>query len=403
LSSVDSYAVLERVFRAEAGRLTASLVRQLGDFDLAEELVSEAVIEALERWPRDGAPERPGAWLLTTARHKGLDRLRRDARYRHKLELLAAMPESPDAEPDDRLRLIFMCCHPSLAKESQVALTLRAVAGLTTEEIARAFLVPEPTLAKRIVRAKQKIVASAVPYRVPPLHELRSRLDEVLTVIYLVFNEGYMATSGEAPLRRDLARDAEWLAELLVNLLPNEPEPQGLLALIRLHLARWQARLNARGELVLLEDQDRSLWNHRQIADALGLLKRAAACGQPGRYQVEAAIAGVHCEAPAWTATNWPQIVELYSMLMALDPSPVVALNRAIAVGYVAGPARALDEVDRLADALDRYHLFHATRASLLNKLGRPAEAAEADARALQLTQNPAERALLRDRLAAEA
>jgi RNA polymerase sigma factor (sigma-70 family) len=403
LSSGDSYAVLERVFRAEAGRLTASLVRQLGDFDLAEELVSEALVEALERWPRDGAPERPGAWLLTTARNKGLDRLRRDARYRRKLELLAAMPESPDAEPDDRLRLIFLCCHPSLAKESQIALTLRAVAGLTTEEIARAFLVPEPTLAKRIVRAKQKIVASAVPYHVPPLRELRSRLDEVLTVIYLVFNEGYVATAGDTPLRRDLARDAEWLAELLVNLLPDEPEPQGLLALIRLHLARWPARLNTRGELVLLQDQDRSLWNRRQIADALGLLKRAAARGQPGRYQVEAALAGVHCEASTWTATNWPQIVELYSMLIALDPSPVVALNRAIALGYVAGPARALEEVDGLAEALDRYHLFHATRASLLYALGRPAEAAAADARALQLTDNPAERALLRDRLAAEA
>jgi predicted RNA polymerase sigma factor len=273
------------------------------------------------------------------------------------------------------------------------------VAGLTTQEIARAFLVPEPTLAKRIVRAKQKIVASAVPYRVPPLHELRSRLDEVLAVIYLVFNEGYLATAGDAPLRRDLARDAEWLAELLVNLLPNEPEPQGLLALIRLHLARWPARLNARGELVLLQDQNRSLWNRRQIADALGLLKRAAASGQPGRYQVEAAIAGVHCEAPTWSATNWPQIVDLYSMLVALDPSPVVALNRAIAVRYVAGPEQALQEVDRLAEALDHYHLFHATRAALLNALGCPQAAAEADARALQLTQNPAERALLRDRL----
>ena len=395
-----SYAMLERVFREEAGRLTASLVRHLGDFDLAEELVSEAVVEALERWPRDGAPERPGAWLLTTARHKGLDRLRREARYRQKLELLAALPESPDAEPDDRLRLIFMCCHPSLAKEAQIALTLRAVAGLTTGEIARAFMLPEPTLAKRITRAKQKIVSAAVPYRVPVLDELRSRLDEVLTVIYLVFNEGYLATAGEAAIRRDLARDAEWLAGLLVNLLPNEPEPQGLLALIRLHLARWPARLNARGEFVLLEDQDRSVWDWRQIADALRLLKRAAAHGRPGRYQVEAAIAGAHCEAPTWTATNWPQILELYSLLMALDPSPVVALNRAIAVRYVDGPARALDEVDRLAEALDRYHLFHATRAALLSDLGRHADAAAADARALELTQNAAERALLRDRLA---
>jgi RNA polymerase sigma-70 factor (ECF subfamily) len=403
LEPQGSYAVLERVFREEAGRLTASLVRHLGDFDLAEELVSEAIVEALERWPRDGAPERPGAWLLTTARHKGLDRLRREARYRHKLELLAALPESPDAEPDDRLRLIFTCCHPSLAKDAQVALTLRAVAGLTTGEIARAFMLPEPTLAKRITRAKQKIVAAAVPYRVPAVDDLRSRLDEVLTVIYLVFNEGYLATSGEAAIRRDLARDAEWLAGLLVNLLPNEPEPQGLLALIRLHLARWPARLSARGEFVLLEDQDRSLWDRRQIADALRLLKRAAAFGRPGRYQVEAAIAGVHCEAPTWQATNWHQVLELYALLMALDPSPVVALNRAIAVRYVDGPARALDEVDRLAEVLDRYHLFHATRAALLRELGRDTEAAAADARALELTHNPAERALLRDRLAGEA
>jgi RNA polymerase sigma-70 factor (ECF subfamily) len=277
------------------------------------------------------------------------------------------------------------------------------VAGLTTSEIARAFMLPEPTLAKRITRAKQKIVTAAIPYRVPALDELRSRLDEVLTVIYLVFNEGYLATAGEAPIRRDLARDAEWLASLLVNLLPNEPEPQGLLALIRLHLARWPARLNARGEFVLLEDQDRSLWDRRQIAAALRLLQRAAASGRPGRYQVEAAIAGVHCEAPTWEATNWPQILELYALLMALDASPVVALNRAIAVRYVDGPLRALDEVDRLAERLDRYHLFHATRAALLKDLGRHAEAAAADARALELTQNPAERALLSGRLTGQS
>jgi len=397
-----SHSLLERVFREEAGRLTASLARQLGDFDLAEELVSEAVVEALERWPRDGAPERPAAWLLTTARHRGLDRLRRDARYREKLMLLAALPDTPEAEPDDRLRLIFTCCHPSLAKDAQIALTLRAVAGLTTEEIARAFLVPEPTLAKRIVRAKQKIVASGMTYRVPAFDELRSRLDEVLTVIYLVFNEGYLATAGEAPIRRDLARDAEWLAGLVVNLLPNEPEPQGLLALIRLQLARWPARLNANGEFVLLQDQDRSLWDRRQIAEALRALERTAARGEPGRYQLEAAIAGVHCEAPTWAATNWHQVLEFYSMLMAVDPSPVVALNRAIAMRYVHGALRALQEVDRLAEALDRYHLFHATRAALLMDLGRHADARMADARALQLTKNPAERALLGNRLTGE-
>jgi RNA polymerase sigma-70 factor (ECF subfamily) len=395
----NSHALLERVFREEAGRLTASLVRRLGDFDLAEELVSEAVVEALERWPHDGPPERPAAWLLTTARRKGLDRLRREARYREKLQLLAALAEAPDFEPDDRLRLIFTCCHPSLAKDAQVALTLRAIVGLTTEEIARAFIVPEATLAKRIVRAKRKIVVSRIAYTLPPLVELRPRLDEVLTVIYLVFNEGYLATAGEPPMRRDLARDAEWLAGLLVDLLPNEPEPQGLLALVRLHLARWPARLNPKGELVLLEHQDRSLWNRRQIGDALSLLQRAAALGRPGRYQIEAAIAGAHCEAPTWAGTNWHQVLGFYAMLTEFDPSPVVALNRAIALRYVHGSAPALEEVERLAGPLDRYHLFHATRAALLKDLGRTTEAVAADARALELTRNPAERALLEHRL----
>src|SRR5215813_10848460 len=240
------YALLERVFREEAGRLTASLVRLLGDFDFAEELVADAVVAALERWPRDGVPERPASWLFTTARRKGLDRLRRETIYRKKLELLAALPQDPPHEADDRLRLIFTCCHPVLAREAQVALTLRAVCGLTTQEIARAFLVHEHTLAKRIVRAKHKIVASGVPYRIPAGDELMTRLNEVLTVIYLVFNEGYVATAGSEPIRRDLARDAEWLATLLMRLLPQEPEVIGLVALIRLHLARWPARLDSR-------------------------------------------------------------------------------------------------------------------------------------------------------------
>jgi RNA polymerase sigma factor (sigma-70 family) len=403
LSSVESsrsHGLLERVFREEAGRLTASLVRYLGDFDLAEELVSEAVVEALERWETEGAPERPAAWLLTTARRKGLDRLRRDARYREKLKLLAGLTEAPDAETDDRLRLIFTCCHPSLAKEAQIPLTLRAVVGLTTEEIARAFIVPEATLAKRLVRAKHKIVASGVTYRVPPFEELASRLDDVLTVIYLVFNEGYVSTAGDSPIRRDLARDAEWLAGLVVNLLPNEPEPRGLLALIRLHLARWQARLNANGEFVLLEDQDRSLWNRREIADALRLLEGAAVLGRPGPFQLEAAIAGAHCEAPTWEATNWQQILEFYTLLREFDRSPVVALNRAVAVRYVHGAERALEEVDRLADSLSRYHLFHATRAALLKQLGRHSAAAMADAHAVRLTRNRAERTLLEHRIA---
>ncbi len=357
------------------------------------------MVEALEHWPREGIPERPAAWLLTTARRKGLDRLRRQARYREKLALVAALPEAPGYEADDRLRLIFTCCHPALAREAQVALTLRAVVGLTTEEIARAFMLPEATLAKRIVRAKHKIVSSGIPYRVPGPDELRPRLDEVLTVIYLVFNEGYLATAGDAPIRRDLARDAEWLASLLVRLLPEEPEPMGLLALIRLHLARWPARLDAQGRLVLLEEQDRTLWDETQIAEAVHLLERAAAHRRPGPYQVEAAIAAVHCEAPSWEETDWPQLVALYSLLATLEPSPVVLLNRAIALRHVAGSAAALEEVDRLSGRLDHYHLFHATRAALLTDLGREAEAASADERALELTRNPGERALIEERL----
>jgi RNA polymerase sigma-70 factor (ECF subfamily) len=398
-ANAEPNALLERVFREEAGRLTARLVRLLGDFDLAEELVADAVVEALEQWPRAGVPERPASWLLTTARRRGLDRLRRQAVYHQKLALVAALPHGPPREADDRLRLIFTCCHPVLAREAQVALTLRAVVGLTTQEIARAFLVGEETLAKRIVRAKQKIVKARVPYRVPGANELSARLDEVLTVIYLVFNEGYVATAGEASIRRDLARDAEWLASLLCWLLPDEPEALGLLALIRLNLARWPTRLDAAGRLVLLQDQDRSRWDRQAIARAIALIERAAAFRRPGRYQIEAMIGALHCEAPRWEATDWPQVVALYSMLGALDGSPVVALNRAIALRYVAGPAAALAEVETLSGQLQRYHLFHAARAALLRDLDRHAEAARADAAALGLTRNRGERLLLAERL----
>ena len=387
------------MFREEAGRLTASLVRHLGDFDLAEEMVAEAVVEALARWPEEGPPERPGAWLLTTARRKAIDRIRREDRYRHKLELLAHLPESAEREPDDRMRLIFTCCHPALDLDAQVALTLRAVAGLTTAEIARAFLVAEPTLAKRLTRAKQKIVRAAIPYRAPEPEELRDRLAAVLRVVYLVFNEAWLTTGGQSPVRRDLARDAEWLAALLVQWLPGEPEPLGLLALIRLHLSRWPSRLDAAGRLVLLADQDRALWDHDQIAGAVALLERAAAARRPGPYQIEAAMAAVHCEAPAWELTDWPQLLGLYSLLAASDPSPVVLLNRAVVVAEVAGPAEALGQVESLRPALGRYHLFHATRASLLRRLDRPEEARAADAEALRHTANPAERALLQERL----
>jgi RNA polymerase sigma factor (sigma-70 family) len=397
----EPYQLLERVFRDEAGRLTASLVRQLGDFDMAEELVSSAVVEALQRWPRNGVPERPAQWLLTTARRKGLDRLRREAVYRKKLEQVASVPEEPRREADDRLRLIFTCCHPVLGRDAQVALTLRAVVGLTTEEIARAFMVQEDTLARRIGRAKHKIVSSNLPYRVPESHELVARLNEVLSVVYLVFNEGYLATAGATPIRRDLASDAEWLATLLVRLLPDEPEPLGLLALIRLHLARWPARLDSDGRLILLEFQDRTLWDRRAIAEAIRLIERAALYGRPGRYQVEAMIAALHGEASSWAATDWPQVLALYTLLSKIDPSPVVSLSRAIALGYVTGPAAGLAAVEALAGPLHPYHLFHATRAALLRALGRDAEAAAADSVALALTRNPGERALLEARLAA--
>lgn len=398
-SASGAPAQVERVFREEAGRLTASLVRLIGDFDLAEELVSESLIEALEHWPREGVPDRPGAWLLTTARRKGLDRLRREVRYREKLELVAGLVEAPRREADDRLRLIFTCCHPALARDAQIALTLRAVVGLTTPEIARAFLLPEATLAKRIVRAKSKIVTTGIPYRVPGPDELGPRLNQALTVLYLVFNEGHLATGGDAPVRHDLARDAEWLAGLMVRLLPDEPEPLGLLALIRLHLARWPARLDGTGRLVLLQHQDRSLWDRRAIAEAVRVIQRAAALGRPGPYQLEAAIAAVHCEASTWEETDWPQLLGLYTMLAALDRSPVVRLNRAIVLRHLAGSAEALAEVDRLRGSLDRYHLFHATRAALLRDLGREPEADIADRKALELTANPAEQALIEERL----
>ncbi len=356
-------------------------------------------MEALSRWPSRGIPERPGAWLLTTARRKAIDRLRRDARYEEKLAQIARLPRSAEREPDERLRLIFTCCHPALNRDAQIALTLRAVVGLTTEEIGRAFLVSEATLSKRLTRAKQKIAMAGIPYRTPGREELSERLVPVLQVIYLLFNEGYLATGGGQPVRRAMADDAEWLAEMLVRWLPNEPEPLGLLALIRFHLARWTTRLNSQGHLVLLADQDRELWDRARIRTATSLLRRAAAMNRLGPFQVEAAIAAVHAEAPNWEATDWPQLLELYTMLQAFDGSPIVRLNRAVVVAEVAGPAVGLAEVDSLADALDRYYLFHATRAALLRRLGMETAADEADERALASTSNAAERTLIQGRL----
>jgi RNA polymerase sigma factor (sigma-70 family) len=389
---------LGRVFREETGRITAALLRAVGDFDLAEECTQEAMVLALETWPRDGIPERPGAWLTIAARRRALDRLRRSAVLRAKLQQL---PDEPPPEaPDDRLRLIFTCCHPALAREAQIALTLRTICGLTTAEIARAFLVSEATMAQRIVRAKRKIVVAAIPYSVPGPEHLAERLREVLSVLYLLFNEGYLSASWEAGSRRPLAEDAEWLTSLLVRLLPGEPEAMGLLVLMRLHLARWAARFDADGEIVLLRDQDRSLWGRAQIARATSLLEEAAALRQPGPYQLQAAIAACHAEARSHAATDWAQVVLLYNGLLSHLDSPVVRLNRAIALGELAGPEAALAEVTQLAEPLDGYHLYHATRAELLRKLGREAEARAALERALELTLNPAERSLLHRKLA---
>ncbi len=379
--------------------MTGALVRMLGDFDEAEDLVQEALLAALEHWSQQGIPDRPGAWLMTAARRKAIDRWRRQARYQELLSRLAVERDDIPGEPDDRLRLIFTCCHPAIARDAQLALTLRAVLGLTTAQIARAFLATEATIAQRIVRAKRKIIESGIPYRVPDAGELTGRLDEVLRVLYLLFNEGYLVTGGAAPARRDLTEDAEWLTALLVRLLPEQPEVTGLLVLIRLHRARDRARFGSEGRLVLLQHQDRSLWDRAAIGDAVALLQRASRMGRPGPYQVQAAIVACHAEAPSWEATDWPQILALYDVLARFDPSPVVALNRAIALRYVAGHDAALGAVDALGGVLDRYHLFHATRAELLRALGRNQEAREADLRAIALTANPAERALLQERI----
>ena len=386
---------LARVVREHAGRLVGALVRITGDFSAAEDLVQDAVVAALERWPREGIPSRPDAWLFTVARNRGLDVLRREANYRSKL---AQLVEPAPAEPDERLRLIFTCCHPALPRSAQVALTLRVVCGLTTAQIARAFLVPEATVVQRITRAKRKISDAGIPYRVPEADELAARLGEVLAVIYLVLNEGYLSTADRADAR-DLVADADWLASLLHQLMPAEPEVAGLRALIMLHRARVDARFDASGGLVLLPDQDRSKWDRAAIADASRLLAQAARQRRPGPYQLQAAIVACHAEAPSWSDTDWEQIVLLYDMLLHLAPSPVTRLHRAIALRYVAGPAAALASLDELGEALAGYHLYHATRAELLRAIGRPYQARLADERALQLTANPAEQALLRRRI----
>ena len=380
--------------------MTAALVRALGDFDLAEEVVQDSLVAALETWPKQGIPDKPGAWLMTTARRRAIDILRRDRRYRDKLALLERSDMTSDpAEADDRLRLIFTCCHPALSQEAQVALTLRAVAGFTTAEIASAFLVAEPTVAQRIVRAKRKIVDANIPYRVPAGTELADRLDGVLSVLYLMFNEGYLSRGAQAAMRRDLANDALWLTRLVARLMPDQPEVVGLQALMTLNLARSAARFDEAGEMVLLPDQDRSRWDSVAIADGMALLHRAGAMHAPGPYQLQAAIAALHSEARSWADTDWHQIVVLYDALLGHVDSPVVRLNRAVALSHFAGPEVALGEVNDLALVLSGYHLFHSTRAELLDQLGEPVLAREARRRALDLCQNPAERSLLERKL----
>jgi RNA polymerase sigma-70 factor (ECF subfamily) len=408
--ALDADLAVDATYRADWGRIVATLIRLVGDFDVAEEAAQEAFAAATDQWRASGVPEFPRAWIIQTARHKAIDRIRRRARLEEKLDAYTAAglgqavaaEYDPHEIPDDRLRLIFTCCHPALALEAQVALTLRTLGGLETDEIARAFLVPTATMAQRLVRAKAKIRDAGIPYTVPDTNDTPARLDAVLTVIYLVFTEGYAATRGEALVRTDLCAEAIRLGRLVRTLMAPQPpaEATALLALMLLHDSRREARLDAVGDLVLLEEQDRSRWNHRQIAEALPLVEEALR-GGAGPFAVQAAIAALHCQAARAKDTDWPQIVRLYDRLERIQPSPIVSLNRAAAVAMADGPQPALALIDALAagGALDGYHLLHAARADLLRRVGSPAEAAKSYARALALVTNDAERRFLERRL----
>ena len=405
----DIRTVVEAIYRTESRQVLATLIRLLGDFETAEEALHDAFAVAVEQWARDGVPANPRAWLVSTGRFKAIDGIRRRARHDASLEELAKQLETSTNDPDewddehvedDRLRLIFTCCHPAIAPEAQVTMTLREVCGLSTEEIARAFLTKPATIAQRIVRAKTKIREARIPYEVPLEKELPDRLDAVLRVIYLVFNEGYSASSGDSLTRHALSGEAIRLGRVLIELLP-EVEATGLLALMLLHDSRRAARATPTGDLILLEDQDRSLWNRSQIAEGVSLVQRALSAGQVGPYTIQAAIASVYAQAPSSAATDWAQIVQLYDMLLQTNPSPVVELNRAVAVAMRDGPIAGLDLIDAILTRgeLGNYHLAHAARADLCRRLGRTAEARVSYERALSLTQQEPERRFLRRRL----
>jgi RNA polymerase sigma-70 factor, ECF subfamily len=414
----EPLSIIEQTFRQESGRVLAALISTLGDFDLAEDAFQDALIIALEKWPQAGIPRNPGAWITTTARNRAIDRIRRRKSFAEKQPILSQMAIEAQRDPlavdnmhtipDDRLKLIFTCCHPALAHDAQIALTLRTLGGLETSEIAAAFLVPVPTMAQRLVRAKRKIKQAGIPYRVPPMELIQERVEAVLTVIYLIFNEGYNATSGDALIRQDLCSEAIRLARILNHLLQTEPhldesaEALGLLALMMLHDSRRAARTTADGELILLEDQDRALWTRAQIEEGVGVLERALHMHQPGSFQIQAAIAALHAEAETPQDTDWLEIVGLYGELLKLVPSPVIALNRAVAIAMVEGPVRGLGLIDQLGSTgeLDHYHLFHAARADLLRRAGFAEEAVDAYTIALDLCQNSVEKRFLRRRLA---